>query len=532
MNIIVKNFLFLFAVACLISCNIPGHKQYDFVGDGVTLNTEALQRAIDECSQQGGGTISLPKGNYLTGTIFLKKGVTLHLEKDAVIVGNKQFDNYPEPHGRKALIFAEFADDIAITGEGQIDGNGSHWAFEDDPTGRPMIIAFYDCKNVTVTGVKMKNPGFWAFRLTRCDGVIIQNVHLDGHANWNNDGMDIESRNVTITDCVIDTEDDALCFKSGDPNFVVENITVENCKLSSNCNFIKFGTASAGGFRNVKVSNCILYKCSRSLCHTWEKYLPGVTNPITGISGIALEVVDGGFMDNILISDIRMEDVQTPVFIRLGRRNTSDSSWLKDIIIENITASSESLIASSITGVPGLRVENVEFRNIFFKLKGGGKASDMKLDVPEVETAYPENRMFGVMLPAYGFYLRHADNIRFKNIFLQTSGTSDERPVFVADDVTNLEIKNSILQPPTGDQPVIYLRSCKNIRLIENKLFMDPAEKEKCAELYKKGVGRNVTYQRLVTPVGTDCTVIYTEAENTPDSEIEIKDYVFKNWRW
>ena len=509
MNTIIKNTLLSFAVVCsMTSCNTtPAHIKYGFVGDGKTLNTEMFQRAIDDCSQRGGGTVAVPAGNYVTGTINLKKGVTLHLEKDAYIVGSKSFGDYPEPQERKALIFAEFSDDIGITGEGTVDGSGTAWVFERDPRdgGRPKLIVFNNCNNVTVTGIKMKNAAHWTFRFSRCDGVTVRNVHCEAHANWNNDGFDIESRNVYIADCVLDTGDDAICFKSPGPDFVVENCVVENCEISSTCNFIKFGTASRGGFRNIQVRNCVLHKCSRSVCYSWEQMLPGVTNTITGISGIALEVVDGGFMENIHISDIVMADVQTPIFIRLGRRNVSENSWLKDILIENISAASESLIASSITGVPGLRVENVKIHNVFLQVKGGGKKSDTNMNVPEVEKAYPENRMFSVMLPANGFYVRHVDNIQFSNIKIQTTGTTDERHVFVADDVTNMEIKNCILQPPSGDKSVVYLRSCKNIRLINNKLCLEPMD--------------------------TGCTANLMDSDDTPDSEVEIQ-YYFTDIRW
>lgn len=318
-----------------------------------------------------------------------------------------------------------------------------------------------------VNGVKLSNSGFWTFRFVRCDGVDISKVYVEGHANWNNDGFDIESKNVTIRDCVLDTDDDAICFKSEDPNYVVENITVTNCNLSSNCNYIKFGTASAGGFRNIRVSDCILHKCSKSLLRFWEKRVPGVTNPITGIAGMALEVVDGGFMEDVMISDLTMEDVQTPVFIRLGRRKHSDNSYLKNIQIKNITATSVSYVASSITGVPGLRVENVEISDIDFRLKGGGKIIDTQAEVPEAEEEYPENRMFGVMLPAYGFYVRHADNIRFINTKLSIIGNEEERYAFVADDVNGLEIINSTLQSPFSELSAVHLKDCKNIKVPE-----------------------------------------------------------------
>lgn len=199
----------------------------------------------------------------------------------------------------------------------------------------------------------------------------------------------------------------------------------------------------------------------------WEKRVPGVTNPITGIAGMALEVVDGGFMEDVMISDLTMEDVQTPVFIRLGRRKHSDNSYLKNIQIKNITATSVSYVASSITGVPGLRVENVEISDIDFRLKGGGKIIDTQAEVPEAEEEYPENRMFGVMLPAYGFYVRHADNIRFINTKLSIIGNEEERYAFVADDVNGLEIINSTLQSPFSELSAVHLKDCKNIKVPE-----------------------------------------------------------------
>jgi polygalacturonase len=458
MYIRIKHLVFiLLMLVCLTECthNDSILKKYGIVNDGKTLTTVALQQAIDEYSRKGGGIVSLPAGEYLTGTINLKSNVILNLEKGAILYGSKNIADYPDKGRRKALIFSENTEHIAITGEGEINGNGAFFAKENNAPDRPTLILLFDCKTVNVDGIRMSNSGFWTFRFVRCDDVNISKVNVEGHANWNNDGFDIESKNVTITDCIIDTDDDAICLKSEDPGFVVENITVKNCHLSSNCNFIKFGTASAGGFRNIKISDCTLNKCSQSNLRFWEKLVPGVTNLITGISGIALEVVDGGFIEDVTVSNIQMEDVQTPIFIRLAKRKVSDCTYLKDVLIENITASSVSLVASSITGVPGLRVENVVIKDIDLKLKAGGKLADTKVEVPEVEAAYPENRMFGLMLPAYGFYIRHADNIQFDNIKLSFIG-EEERYAVYAEDVTGLDVKNSVLQPPTGGLPAIY----------------------------------------------------------------------------
>ena len=460
--------VFLWLCLGLLSCsnskdkNSPDNsgflKKYDICNDGTKLTTTGIQRAIDDCAHIGGGVVSLPAGHYLTGTLKLRSNVALNLEKGAILYGSKNIKDYLGSGRKLALIYGENLTEASITGEGEINGNGQAYNKGNDAPNRPTLILLINCQKFKATGIKMSSSAFWTFRFVGCDGVDINKVTVEGHANWNNDGFDIESKNVTISDCVIDTDDDAICFKSEDPKFVVENVTVINCDLASNCNFIKFGTASAGGFRNIKVSDCKLHRCSKSLLRFWEKRVPGVSNPITGIAGIALEVVDGGFMENITMSNLAMEDVQTPVFIRLGKRKISDNSYLKDVLIEKITATSVSYVASSITGVPGLRVDNVTIRDVDFKLKAGGKVADTMVTVPEVEDQYPENRMFGVMLPAYGFYIRHADNIKFTNMKLSFIGGKEERHAIYAEDVKGLDIINPTFQSPDSDLPAVCIK--------------------------------------------------------------------------
>lgn len=434
------------------------------VGDGLTLNTSFIQRAIDECSHSGGGEVVFPAGTYLTGTLYMRDNVTLNLSKNAVLLGSPNIKDYPEPDRVKAVIYAKSVNNISIKGEGEINGNGHAFYNGDNAPNRPTLLLLDKCKKVRVEDIQLGNSAFWTFRFVHCDGVFISKVNIYGHCNWNNDGFDIESRNVTIADCIVNTDDDALCFKSEDPDFTVENITVTNCIFSSNCNFIKFGTASAGGFRNIAISNCVLYKAAESNIRSWARMVPGVTQPITGIAGVALEVVDGGFMEQISISNLVMNDVQTPVFIRLGARNTGlNTSYLRNIQINQITATGQSYIACSITGVPGLRVENVVLSNLLFTLKGGGKVADALKPVPEMEKAYPENRMFNTMLPAYGLYIRHADNITLDNVQLRTHTGKEERPAIVADDVNLLRMMNTVAEAPQSTLAPIELKSCQEV---------------------------------------------------------------------
>ncbi len=420
--------------------------------DGKTDNTVIIQKAIDECSESA-GTVMIPEGRFLTRTLFVKSNVTLHLEFGAILLGDTDLQSYrealPKAKGLKspALIYACGAENISVTGLGTIDGQGQHKNFQlgnDSESGpvRPKIIYFRECKNVRVQDVTLMNSAYWTQDYQDCDGVKISGVKVFSHANYNNDGLDIDSKNVIVSDCYIDCDDDALCFKS-DTRQICENVTVTNCILRSNCNAIKFGTSSLSGFKNITVTNCVIQKASEDRIRKWHKTKPWLgTTDKTVISGIALESVDGGVMEGINISNIIMTDVQTPIFIRLGDRRrtvTKKISVLKDVIISNVIARSASLVTCSVTGVPGGVVENVLIRDVKVTSIGGGTQAQATQQVPENIKGYPENRMFGVVLPASGFYVRHAKNIRFDNVGFTTLNP-DARPVFYFDDAKNIEI--------------------------------------------------------------------------------------------
>ncbi len=441
------------------------------VPDGKTLNTEAIQKAIDMCSAKGGGTVIITGGEYVIGSIFLKDNVTLNITKEAALVGSTSRDNYIHQGEYTGLINALKADNIGITGEGMIFGNGQAFFETDNAPNRPMILYLQECTRVKVKDVFMKNSAFWGFKMSRCDGVIVDGIRIYNHCNWNNDGIDIESKNVVIANCILTTDDDALCFKSDVQDFIVENVTVTNCILSSNCNYIKFGTASSGGFRNITISNCTLRPNETTLPlkwgntpRDWRKLVPGVTKEVTGISGIALEVVDGGLMDQISISNITMDGIQTPIFIRLGHRNKDDRKGvLKNVIISNIVATSESLITNNITGLEDSPVENVMLSNMIFNMKAGGTIKDANMPVPEVPDAYPENRMFNFqMLSGYGMYIRHAKGITLDNIVFNLQPGEEYRPAVYAEDVHGLRLLDMQAEPSLGNQPAIRLNDCTN----------------------------------------------------------------------
>jgi polygalacturonase len=270
---------------------------------------------------------------------------------------------------------------------------------------------------------------------------------------------------VVVSDCNIDCDDDAICLKS-DTHEVCENISITNCVLKTNCNAIKFGTSSYAGFKNVTVSNCVISKASEDRIRQWHINEPWMgTSDKTVVSGIALESVDGGVMEQIMVSNIVMSDVQTPIFIRLGDRKrsvTKHISRLKNISISNIIAEAESKVACSITGVPGGIVENVLISDVFLTVPGGGSETDLTAEIPEQIKNYPENRMFNAILPASGFYVRHAQNIRFKNIEVKTKNT-DARPMFYLEDTSDVEILHSTFN---GEEATVKIHSPSSASLL------------------------------------------------------------------
>ena len=476
----------------------------------VANNAAFIQKAIDHCSATGGGYVAVPAGVFVSGTIFLRDNVHMQLHVDAVIQGSVDPANYQ----KGGFIVAEDIGNASITGDGTIDGQGGHknFQFGDNKGPRPHLVLFVRCRNMAVKDVRLINSAMWTFRMAFCDGVRVHGVTIYAHGNFNNDGLDIDSKNVLVSNCRIDCDDDALCFKSDRSDFDVEHVVVTNCILSSNCNAIKFGTASHGGFRNIAISNCAIHKASESNIHKWGN-MRGVASDTTVISGIALEVVDGGIMDQVVISNITMRDVQTPLFIRLGSRRTAGS--LRNVIISGVTAYNASFITSSITGIPGHYVENVTLRDFVLYYTGGADDDDVTRPVPENEKDYPENRMFGHSLPAYGLYVRHARNLTIENFQCYTL-QPDPRPAFVFDDVQNLSLNNFQASRPSGDQPLIRLVQSPDI-LISG--FRAP---QTTIPLFLQATGEQC---KNISIVGND----FTKVTKTVDCEPSLMKQIWVN---
>lgn len=463
---------------------------YGAKADGKTVNTKAIQAAVNKCSAEHGGRVIVPAGVFVSGTIVLKNDVELYLAEGAEIKGSPNNKDYPQPQsadGKKvtwALIVALDVHHIALTGRGTINGNGAAPAFQlgdDTAPGyngiRPNIITMVNCKDIEILNIRLRNSPHWMQTYFRCENLHIKGIQIYNHANLNNDGIDIDSKNVLIEDCNIDSDDDGICLKSDDDNIPCENVTIRNCTIASNCGAIKFGTSSHSGFRNINISNITIHKASQDLFRHWQQHVKFVDQPVTAIAGISIENVDGGKTDNVTIDNIFMEDVQTPIFIKLGKRGATKSKdpaafypgYLRNITISNVVAVSHSKITSSITGFPGYYVENVILKNITIITPGNGTAAEADTPLPENETAYPEARMFGVTLPSSGLYVRHAKGILLQNITLRTL-SKDARPQIIMDDAKDAQISLLNTEQTEITNSAIKLVNCENVLWLNPKL--------------------------------------------------------------
>jgi polygalacturonase len=416
------------------------------VGDGTTLNTKSVQKAIDRCAENGGKVV-VPSGNFVIGTIILKSNVELHITEGGNLLGSISLVDYSTtnqgsieaPAFNKCLVYAENATNIKITGKGIINGRGFKTNFPEKIDGnlgeRPMLMRFINCKDVHFSDITFMNSASWCTHMIDCDSVILQNVSIDCHVNINNDGFDLDGcRNVLIENCNIRSDDDAICLKSTTTR-LTENIIVRNCRAVSHTSAFKCGTSSRGGFKNISITDCD-FSDSR-------------------VGVIKLMVVDGGILEDVTISNIKMENVEGPIFIRLGNRGRKYDvpteqiykkevesegaavGSVKNITIRNIKANviSDNLSRNGImiSGIPGHYIENVSLEDIEISYPGGGTVEDSKKTVAEDIARYPEQFFFGT-LPSWGAFIRHARNIEFKNVTMSTR-TPDFREKIVLNDV-------------------------------------------------------------------------------------------------
>ncbi len=473
-------------------------------GDGASIDSPAINRAIDAAAAAGGGTVVFSAGIYLSYSIRLKSKVGLYLDHGAVILAGptpldgtnsggydaaepqgtcEPYQDYGHNHWHNSLIWGEDLDGISITGPGLIWGKGLTRGWDKEPgmpdTTKPGVgnktIALKNCRNVLLRDFKILQGGWFGILATGVDNLTIDNLLID----TNRDGMDIDCcRNVRVSNCTVNSPwDDGICPKS---SFALgyarptENLTVTNCYVTGDfvlgsvldgtwkrigptphwtpTGRIKLGTESNGGFRNVTISNCVFESCQ----------------------GFALESEDGALIEDITFTGITMRDIRSaPLFLRLGTRMRGPSDAkpgvLRRVILSDITSSRASQLPSILSGVPGHPIEDIKISDIFLEQVGGGSAQMAALDPEERESAYPEPDMFG-KLPATGFFLRHVHNLEMSNVEVATRA-ADARPAFWLKDVVGADFFR--LRVPQGAAPAFDLRLVKEFRSFGSRQLVD-----------------------------------------------------------
>jgi hypothetical protein len=474
--------LFLSLPAQLLTAKDYNASMFGVKSNGTTLNTNSIQKGIDFIHENGGGRLVFYVGRYLTGTIYLKSNVTIQLEEGAILVGSDNPLDYEMNKNWTALIFALDQQNIGITGKGVIDGRGFevatnlvdliHKGVVSDPlkydrpreTIRPQNIYFRGCRNVIIRGILLKNPGSWNQQYDQCRNVVIDGISVDSKSYWNNDGVDIvDCDSVSVTNSYFDAADDGICLKSHSADFLCQNVFIHNNTVRTSANGIKFGTASLGGFRNIRIINNLVYDTYRS--------------------AITFAAVDGGIVEDVTVDSLRSINTGNVIFLRIGERRAGEKGSMKNISISNVYAEVPStkpdagynyegpvedlprnISPSSIVGMPDVKIENVLLKNIEIRYPGGGDPSYAKVGldeldkVPEMASSYPEFSMFKE-LPAWGFYIRHAKGITFENVSLSCS-KKDYRTSIVMDDVKNATLQNlQVTEPGPKKEPVFSYRS-------------------------------------------------------------------------
>ena len=449
-------------------------KEFGTVADGITLCSEAVQKAVDYCHANGGGIVRFEGGRYVLSTVFLKSNVTIEIPEGTELLGAESYYDYAQEEKIDYPIYQDSShtyfhpsmfvgigcENIKITGGGKIDMR-SVWD-EDGVRGEAIkhrgakCIALKECKNIEISNLAIVNATDLAVYFAGCENVDIYNlklkVYIDGISPDN-------SKNVRIHDCDVETGDDGIVFKSSytlNRLDICKDIHVWDCKIKSRCNALKFGTETNGGFENILIENIEIKD--------------------TRITGISIESVDGAIVDGVTIRNVKMTNVNAPIFVHVGKRMRGPSGRaigkIKNIMLENITASgpyeeyeimpwnyfsykagdrkqnpkvfgvAESFdgtketddwqMTSNICGLKESPLEKITLKNVHLKLDGG--VQEYIRNVPEEAQDYPEVYVYGRILPAKGIYFRHIQGLTLENVTVETY-REDSREDFAFDDV-------------------------------------------------------------------------------------------------
>ena len=456
---------------------------YGAQSDTTKLSTAAIQQAIDDCSKAGGGRVVVPAGIYKIGTIILKSDVHLYLEQGATLYGSTDLKDYLPMKSDYVslrthtttiqLIYADKVKNVVISGFGTIDGRGRAFkklSWNDEGITRPHLLRFIQSEDITVKDITLKNSGCWMQHYLACNRLRIDGIKVFNRNNYNNDALDIDGcHDVIVKGMMADSDDDGITLKSTSPR-LCENVRISDCVVSSHCNAVKLGTETNGGFRNINISGIVVKPSEDQKEKFFGQWI--------GSSAISLEIVDGGVLENVNVTDFTVEGTESPIFIRLGNRGRgylSGGANMETIVpidhvgridgvhLDNIQIRNAGSMGCSITGLPDYPVRHVSLSNISLHHKGGVKTEQL-IEIydsiaNEKEKAYPEATMWG-NLPAKGFFVRHARNVQFSNIKVETE-QPDARPDFVEIDTEGWgdqgdgTYRNPVLNADFSDPDVI-----------------------------------------------------------------------------
>lgn len=471
----IKFFLIVLLVTVSVKASAKDYlsSYFGIPSDGLALSTRSIQFAIDYINREGGGRLVFHVGRYLTGTIHMRSNVELRLEEGAVLLGSLNpfdYESRKDPF-MTSLIFADSVENIGITGRGMIDGQGKQVAMNyidviskglikdkfrsgrPEVETRPMIIYFRNCRNIRIRNILLKNSASWNQTYDQCRNLEVDSITVDNKDYWNEDGIDlVDCEGASVTNSFFDIADDGICLKSHDAKHFCNNIFIRNNTVRSSANAIKFGTVSRGGFKNIRIINNKVYDTYRS--------------------AIALQAVDGGYVENIEIDSLQVYNTGNVIFLRVGERWGEKTSFMKGVAIRNVVAevpagkpdagySYEGPVEDLprnvspgiiITGLPNKKVSGVTISRITMRHAGGGnllyaQVSTSQLDsVPEIPAKYPEFSMFRE-LPAWGIYIRHAQDVNFSDISM-TADKKDYRLPVVLDDVHGARFSSIRVKQP------------------------------------------------------------------------------------
>ena len=492
-----------------VTPNIFDIRTFGAIGDGKTVDSPAINKAIEAAAAAGGGTVLFPAGTWLSFSIRLKSHVNLHLSQGATLLAADSpkagettgynggtydaaepktewdaYQDYGHNHWHNSLIWGEGIQDVSITGPGLIWGKGlsrgARTGFVAEQAGvGNKAIALKNCRNVMFRDFSILKGGHFGLLLTGVDNMTIDNLMID----TDRDGIDIDCcKNVRVSNCFVNSPwDDGICPKSSyalgyaKPT---ENLTITNCVMTGYYELgtvidgtfkkfapdfrvprngrIKCGTESNGGFKNITISNIVF----------------------EGSMGLALESVDGALCEDVAISNITMRDgVNGPLFLRLGTRlrgpkETTKVGTLRRVVVNNLVSyNASSHIGSIISGIPGYAIQDLKLSNIYIQHVGGAAAEAAKIVVPENVEQYPDPQRFGTDTPTQGFFLRHLDHLEMSHVEVQPM-QSDPRPSFYLEGVNRADFI-AVTAPTSAEAPAFRLNKVTDLRIALSRAAKD-----------------------------------------------------------